>query len=259
MFNKKLAALAVGLIGSIAAVPAHAIDTPVALELALLVDISGSVDDTEYALQKSGYVNAFNNAVTHARIAGVTGGIAVTYIEWSGANQQYQLVDWTVLTDAASSEDFADAIAATTRAGGGAFNLTAPGSAINYAAPLFSSNSYAGGRWVIDVSGDGEQNDGANTAAARDAFLAVGGQPTSVNGLAIGGAGLVTWYEDNIKGGTAGTSPFVIQAANFADFEGAVLTKIGREINPTPEPGSLLLMGAALAGVFGVRRRVKSA
>ena len=51
MFNKKLAALAVGLIGSIAAVPAHAIDTPVALELALLVDISGSVDDTEYALQ----------------------------------------------------------------------------------------------------------------------------------------------------------------------------------------------------------------
>jgi hypothetical protein len=46
MFNKKLAALAVGLIGSIAAVPAQAINTPVALELALLVDISGSVDDT---------------------------------------------------------------------------------------------------------------------------------------------------------------------------------------------------------------------
>jgi hypothetical protein len=257
MFNKKLAALAVGLIGSIAAVPVHA--TNVALELALLVDISGSVDDTEYALQKSGYVNAFNNAVTHARIAGVTGGIAVTYIEWSGAAQQYQLVDWTLLTDAASSSAFATAIAGTTRAGGGAFNLTAPGSAINYAAPTFSSNSYVGGRWVIDVSGDGAENDGASTTAARDAFLAIGGQPTTINGLAIGGAGIETWYNDNIKGGTAGTSPFVIGVNDFADFEGAVLTKIGREINPTPEPGSLLLMGAALAGVFGVRRRVKSA
>ena len=137
MFNKKLAALAVGLIGSIAAVPVHAVgaNADVALELVLLVDVSGSVDGNEYALQKTGYVNAFNNASLQALIAGQPGGIAVTYIEWSGAAEQSIEVGWTHITDAASSSAFATAIATATRNFSG---LTAPGSAINFATPLFA-------------------------------------------------------------------------------------------------------------------------
>jgi hypothetical protein len=237
-------------------VPVHAVgaNADVALELVLLVDVSGSVDGNEYALQKTGYVNAFNNASLQALIAGQPGGIAVTYIEWSGAAEQSIEVGWTHITDAASSSAFATAIATATRNFSG---LTAPGSAINFATPLFASNLFDGTRQVIDVSGDGEQNDGANTATARNNALAAG--VDSLNGLPIITSdfpSLDVWYKNNIQGGAKG---FTLPAASFADFEAAVAAKLEKEINPTPEPGSLLLMGAALAGVFGVRRRVKSA
>lgn len=227
-----------------------AVAVQVDLELALLVDVSGSVNTTEYNLQKTGYVNAFNDAAVQAAIASRPGGIAVTYIEWSGTSQQSVRVGWTHLTDAASSSAFASAIAGTTRAYNGS---TAPGSAINFAVPLFN-NTFVSARQVIDVSGDGSENVGANTAAARDAAVAAG---IRINGLPIGGGtGLETWYANNIVGGGG----FLLPASSFNTFEAAIRTKIGAEVsnqNPVPDGGSsLLLCFLGLGSLILVRRKI---
>lgn len=158
---KKLFALVFAVCIGVAATPATSQAVPVGLELALLVDISGSVSNSEFILQRDGYVNAFNNAAVQNAIAQIPGGIAVTYIYWSGANEQQQMVGWTHITNAAQATAFATAIANAPRPFNGA---TAPGSAINFTVPLFNNNGFEGARLVIDVSGDGQENDGADTS-----------------------------------------------------------------------------------------------
>ena len=258
MSNLKILASA-AVLGVAGLAPLSASAIPVGLELALLTDVSGSVDNTEYLLQRNGYVAAFQDPTIQANIATITGGIAVTYIEWSGANEQSTQVNWYHIFDATSANSFAALLAGTSRAFGG---QTAPGSAITFATPLFGTetggtdNGFESNRQVIDVSGDGAQNDGVSTSGARNAALTAG--VDAINGLPIlGEVGLLAWYQNNIQGGT---NSFTIPAANFADFETAVKTKIGREIiNTVPEPTSLALFGIGLAGLTAARRRQSKA
>ena len=102
------------------------------------------------------------------------------------------------------------------------------------------------------MSGEGENNSGGSAADARDAALANG--IDAINGLAIGNQSLVNWYDANVKGGT---NAFVLDA-DFANFADVVARKIRAEItgeNPVPEPGTLLLLGVAFAGLAAARRQ----
>ncbi len=235
--------LLVALVASLAVLstPSHAV--PVDLELQLLVDVSGSVDGTEYALQKLGYENAFrSSAVINAITNGSIGSIAVQYIEWSGSTQQSVLVDWAIIDSAASANAFADSIAGVTRAFGGA---TAIGSALTFGSGLFDNNGFEADRWVIDISGDGANNTGTSSSDGRTTALNAG--VDTINGIIIEGeTGLFNHYNTQVIGGTGA---FLETAANFADFGDAVQRKLAKEIAGVPVPASLALIAIGLVAL----------
>lgn len=250
MKNRTSKLFAVAALCGLVSSTAHAVN--VDLELALLVDVSGSVDATEYNLQKQGYVQAFQDPGVQSAIASLSGGgVAVTFVEWSGAAEQAQLVGWTLVNDATSANAFASAINSVSRSFSGS---TGPGSAINYITPKFGpeaggavDNGFTSVRQVIDVSGDGAQNVGDPTLTARNNALAAG--IDKINGLPIlGEPGLLAWYQNNIQGGVGA---FTLPAASFADFANAVKTKITAEIrnqNPVPDAGPGLVLASLLIG-----------
>ncbi|MFO1048939.1 MAG: DUF1194 domain-containing protein [Geminicoccaceae bacterium] len=187
-----------------AAVPAAAL--PVDLELVLAVDVSGSMDQGEQALQRRGYVEALLHPEVGAAIrSGPYGRIAATYVEWAGPGLQRVTVPWALLETAADTEDFA---AGLSEAPPARFRGTSISGALAYAARLFEGNGFEGLRRVIDVSGDGANNAGPPVTGARDAVL---GEGIVVNGLpiqidvplyqAFGGSELATYYRDCVVGG----------------------------------------------------------
>lgn len=214
------------------------------LELQLLADVSGSVNSSEYALQLGGYSAAFRDPSVIAAIeSGAIGSIAVQYAEWSGSSQQAVLVDWTLITDAASSNAFADLLDNVSRAFSGSTGI---GSAIDWGYGLFA-NDFDSARQVIDVSGDGTQNTGSNTANARDAALASG--IDTINGITIGdSSGLQDFYINNVIGGFGA---FHVHAASFQDFNASIIDKVKREVvsSTIPEPSSIALLFIALVGM----------
>lgn len=234
--------------------------TFVDIELSLLVDVSGSIKDEEFDLQKQGYVDVFSDASLFDNFIskGKEGKIAVNLIYWSNSIRQQEAVGWTLIDSAQASEDFANAIKATNRLFRGG---TSPSSAINYVIPMFSDNDFNGERQVIDISGDGKGRS-TNSSTARDNALEAG--IDAINGIVIGGDSDVTaFYKTNLIGGVNanGTPAFVIEANSFEEFGSAIDDKIKAEITinpPTtsiPEPASIF--GLLAVGAFGATSAAK--
>ena len=229
-----LAAAAIGArIGSARA--AQAVD----VTLVLAADVSRSINDEEFALQRRGYAAAITNPRVLDEIAGgAHGAIAVSFVEWAGESEQKTVVDWTLIRDAADARKFADAVLAAPRSYVG---RTAIGSAIDFSMGLLGESGFAADRNVIDVSGDGTSNQGRSVTEARDAALGAG---VTINGLSIfnkraaaeGGylalhtnppGGLAQYYRDNVIGGPGA---FGLPIDDFNSFDEAMIHKLITEI-----------------------------
>lgn len=238
--------LLIGAMMAMSPAPAKAVPTPVNLELALAVDVSGSIDSGEFALQKTGYVNAFNNVATLFGSSTPPLPFAAALIYWSSAGQQQTAVGWTLIDSAASATAFANAINATVRPYS---DLTAVGAAINYSANSILTNDFTGSRKIIDISSDGTNNDGVAPNTPRNNAIAAGIQ---INALVIQDPALVAYYTNNVIGPIP--PAFVDFVSNFADFSNAVSAKIEREVF-VPIPGAVYLLGSGLLGLGGLRFR----
>lgn len=201
-------------------------DAPgVDLALVLAVDVSGSVNEPRFALQRDGYAAAFRDPqVLSAIHSGPNDAIAVTVVQWTGPALQVVAVPWTRIADAASAEAFAAAIARAPRAlfGGG----TSISGAIDTGVALLFDSPFRAERRVIDVSGDGANNRGRPAAAARDDAVRAG---IGINGLPILSLepDLDRYYEANVIGGPGA---FVVAARTYEAFADAVRRKLILEI-----------------------------
>jgi hypothetical protein len=203
---------------------------PVDLALVLATDTSGSVSEARMALQVHGYANAFSTPKLLGAVReGHHGCIAATFVQWSDAGRQMQAVDWTLISDQASAWDFSRAL---TEAGRPTPGWTSISGAIDYSARLFARSGVAATRRVIDVSGDGPNNDGRPAIEARDAAVAAG---ITINGLPILEVEpqLDVYYRDNVIGGPGA---FIVAVHDLEDFAGAVLRKLLVEVAGVDAP-----------------------
>jgi hypothetical protein len=224
-----------------------AADEPVDLELVLAVDVSRSIDEAEAALQREGYVRAFRDPdVIGAIQRGILGRIAVTYVEWAGAGIWRRIAGWHQIEGAGSAEAF---IAKLNEQPPLAARRTSISGAIGLGLRQFADSGFEGTRRVIDISGDGPNNDGALVTMARDIAVAAG---VTINGVAIldGGSGMYSWYnipdldlyyENCVIGGPGA---FVAVAEGFPDFARAVRRKLILEIAGRAAPEAPRLIRA---------------
>ncbi len=222
-----------------AAPPTFALPMAVDLELVLAVDVSRSIDDDEYTLQKQGYAEAFTHpAVLSAIQANPHHRIAVTLVEWAGADFQKVIIPWTVVSDTESGHLLGETIRQAPRSFWG---WTSISGAIDFSAKLFGQDGMESTRRVIDVSGDGVNNSGRPASMARDDAVAAG---ITINGLVImndrptPGFGaqraqppLDDFYRENVIGGTGA---FLIAIDDFESFAHAIVNKLIKEIAGFP-------------------------
>ena len=213
------------------------------LQLAMGSDVSFSVDRAEAKLQRGGYVRAFRHpAILQAIERGRLGRIAVMYFEWGGYQDIHLAVEWTIIKDKKSIEDFARRLETVP---GLTSERTSISSAIEFAVAQTETNHFTSARKVIDLSGDGPNNIGHPIVPIRDAAIAQG---FTINGLPIINGrptiagfpqlpNLDLYFRDCVIGGPRA---FHVVANDFKDFGRAIIRKLILEIADAAPPRPLL-------------------
>jgi hypothetical protein len=212
------------------------------LLLALAMDVSRSMEQPKFLLQREGYAAAITNPqVLDAIRSGAHQKIAICFIDWSGAGEQRQVIDWSIIASAENARHFGDLIFEAPRS----FNdRTSIGGGIGFAAAQIAKAPFEAERRAIDVSGDGTNNAGRDVQSARDQAVAKG---IVVNGIAIltelqysripehtnPPGGLEKYYRDNVIGGPGS---FVMVAEDFSSFGRSMVKKLIAEIATAPAP-----------------------
>jgi len=222
--------------------------TAVDVELVLSTDISYSMDYDELKLQRDGYVEAIQSPeFLNALKQGMHGKVAVTLVEWAGEHDQRVVVPWRLIDGPASARAVAAEMAAAPVRR--AFRTSISGALI-FSAKLFEGNGFAGIRRVIDVSGDGTNNQGPLIVPTRDDVVAKG---IVINGLpimlkepqpnSIDIKDLDIYYEDCVIGGPGA---FVVPMREMDKFKDAIRTKLVLEVAGR-EPERRVIPAAASA------------
>jgi hypothetical protein len=210
------------------------------LLLVLAMDVSRSMDQPKFMLQRQGYAAAISDPqVLNAINSGPHQKIAICFTDWSGPFEQKLVIDWSVIDGMESALHFGDLISASPRSFA---NSTSIGAGINYAAAQIARAPFEAERRAIDVSGDGTNNAGRNVQILRDQVVAKG---IVVNGIVIltepqlaqnpqhtnPPGGIEKYYRDNVIGGPGS---FVIAAEDYNSFGRAMVQKLIAEIAARP-------------------------
>jgi hypothetical protein len=207
------------------------------LQIVLAADVSRSIDDGEFDLQRKGYAAALTDPRVLTAIQGrASGALGVCFVEWSGEEEQQVVVDWTEIRDEEDAASVAAAILAAPRSFMGRTSISA---AIDFSMTRFAAAKWQAARRIIDISGDGTNNSGRSVTDARDQAIASG---VTINGLAIVNdrpnlgysahtqppGGLPFYYSQNVIGGP---NAFLIVVKDFNSFADAMANKLAKEID----------------------------
>jgi hypothetical protein len=234
----------VALLGLVLALfsPAVRAAEPVDLLLVLSADVSRSVTEPKFKLQREGAAAAITHPdVVKAITSGPNRRIAVCFVEWATAGQQNVVIDWTLIGDGESARSFGGKLVELPRSFSGSTSIS---HAIDFAVIQLERAPFKAERRVIDVSGDGTNNSGRSVIDARDEAVAKG---ITINGLVILSERPIPWNPEhtNPPGGLAqyyrervigGPGAFVMVAEDFKSFGRALTNKLVAEIAQISPP-----------------------
>lgn len=202
------------------------------VELVLAVDVSLSMSPMELDIQRDGYAAALTDQrVLDAIAQGANGRIAVTYFEWAGTTTHHVVVPWTIIETRQDAERIAAHLSSTPPSSA---RRTSISSALEFGADLFAESQFRSPKRVIDISGDGPNNQGAPVHLVRDTVVAQGivinGLPLMTNGGMVSAydvEDLDRYYADCVIGGPGA---FMVPVNDWSQFPEAVRRKLVLEL-----------------------------